>query len=66
METNMGKVDRIIRVVLALVIAALFQLDLITGFWGYAMIAIAAIFLLTSFVSFCPLYKPLGINTCKK
>jgi hypothetical protein len=66
MKKNMGNTDRLIRVIIALAIGALYYFKIIDGTLGYVLLAFAAIFLLTSFVSFCPLYKPLGISTCKK
>ena len=64
MKKNMGSVDRIVRVVLAAVLAILFFTKVVTGTIGIVLLALAAIFLLTSVVSFCPLYAPFGISTC--
>jgi hypothetical protein len=66
MKKNMGSADRIIRLVLAAVMAGLFLGHLVTGTFGIILLALAAIFVLTSLINFCPLYVPLGINTCKK
>lgn len=66
MKKNMGSADKGIRITIALVIAALYFFDVIGGTLAYVLMAFALIFLLTSFISFCPLYLPLGINTCKK
>ena len=65
MKKNMGNTDKAIRVILALGIALLYYFDIIQGTLAYVLMAFAIIFLITSFISFCPLYKPLGINTCK-
>ncbi|MCB0461626.1 MAG: DUF2892 domain-containing protein [Flavobacteriaceae bacterium] len=65
MKKNMGNTDKAIRIVLALGIALLYYFDVIQGTLAYVLMALAIIFLLTSFISFCPLYKPFGINTCK-
>lgn len=62
----MGSTDKGIRVVIALVIAALYYFNVIEGTLAYVLMAFALIFLLTSLISFCPLYLPLGINTKKK
>ncbi|NAS14285.1 YgaP family membrane protein [Poritiphilus flavus] len=64
MKTNMGALDRVIRIVLALVAVLLVYLDYVTGSWGYIALTFAAVFALTSLVSFCPLYGALGINSC--
>ncbi len=66
MKKNMGSTDKGIRIVIALVIAALYYFKVIEGTLAYVLIAFALIFLLTSFISFCPLYLPFGLNTCKK
>ena len=52
MKKNMGSVDRIVRVVLAAVLAILFFTKVVTGTIGIVLLALAAIFLLTSVVSF--------------
>lgn len=62
----MGSADKIIRVLIALVIVVLYWQGIIPGTLGIVLLVFAAIFVLTSLVSFCPLYLPLGINTCKK
>ncbi|MBL0068395.1 MAG: DUF2892 domain-containing protein [Chitinophagaceae bacterium] len=66
MKKNMGSADRIIRIVIAAVIAILyFTNTLLTGTLGLVALILAGVFVLTSLVSFCPLYAPFGINTCK-
>ena len=61
----MGNTDRIIRVLIVAVIAALYFTNTITGTLAYVLLAVGAIFLLTSFIGSCPLYSVFGINTCK-
>ncbi len=65
MKKNMGTTDRIIRIVVAAVVAALYFTNILTGILGIVLLVLAGIFVLTSFVSFCPLYAPFGISTCK-
>ncbi|WP_375323297.1 DUF2892 domain-containing protein [Flagellimonas sp. GZD32] len=65
MKKNMSGADRMIRIILALVVVALFYFNIITGTFAYVLLALAAIFVLTSLISFCPLYTLFGINTCK-
>lgn len=65
MKKNMGSADRIIRTIIAALIAILYFTGIISGTLGIVLLVVALIFLLTSFVSFCPLYAPFGINTCK-
>ena len=62
----MGTADRIIRIIGATVIAGLYFFKVITGTLAIILLIIAGIFILTSFVSFCPLYFPFGISTKKK
>ena len=64
MKANMGSADRLIRFVLAVIFAALFFTETVSGTLGIVLMTLAVVFTLTSFVSFCPLYAPLGINTC--
>lgn len=60
----MGTADKIIRLIIAAVLAFLFYNGTITGTLGIVAVVAAAVFALTSLVSFCPLYTLLGINTC--
>lgn len=64
MKKNMGTTDRIVRVLIALVIGGLYFTGTIPGTLGIILMALAVIFALTSFISFCPLYAPFGISTC--
>ena len=64
MKKNMGAIDRVIRVFIAVAIGVLVQQGVITGMLGTVLSVVAIVFLLTSVISFCPLYKVLGINTC--
>lgn len=64
MKKNMGKMDRIIRILVAVVVVGLFGAKIITGLLATVLLVLAAVFVLTSFVSFCPLYTLLGLNTC--
>ena len=65
MKKNMGTTDRIIRLLAAAVIAVLYFTGTLIGTLGVILLIVAGIFALTSFVSFCPLYAPFGIKTCK-
>lgn len=66
MIKNMGNIDRIIRLIVAIIIGYLFFKGIIAGVIGTVLMVLAAIFLITSLIGFCPLYKPLGINTCER
>lgn len=60
---NMGSTDRILRIVLAVIFAALYFTGVVSGALGIVLLVLAAIFVLTSAVSFCPLYLPFGLST---
>jgi hypothetical protein len=64
MKKNMGSTDKVIRIVLAVILAALFFTNTVTGTLGIVLLVVAGVFVLTSVVSFCPLYAPFGIKTC--
>lgn len=66
MKKNMGMADRIIRTMLATVVIVLYLTKQLTGTAAIILGAFAVVFLLTSLVSFCPLYVPFGISTKKK
>jgi hypothetical protein len=63
MKKNMGMTDRVIRILVALIIVGLYFTNQITGLAAIILLILAAIFILTSFISFCPLYFPFGIST---
>jgi len=66
MKTNMGTIDRLVRIALAVVVAALFFSGQISGTAAVVLGFFALVFLATSVLAFCPLYLPLGISTKKK
>lgn len=66
MKKNLGNADRIVRLLLALIILGLYFTNIITGTLAYVLLAVAGILLLTSLVSFCPLYAILKIKTVPK
>lgn len=64
MKKNMGTADRVIRFIVAAVIGVLYYTGTISGTLGIVLLVLAGVFVLTSFISFCPLYAPFGISTC--
>lgn len=66
LKRNMGTLDRIVRLVIAAVIAVLYFTGNLSGLAAIILGILAVIFVLTSIVSFCPLYAPLGLSTCKQ
>ncbi|MCU4162681.1 YgaP family membrane protein [Carboxylicivirga caseinilyticus] len=66
MKKNMGSADKIVRFIIAAAIAVLYLTNVITGTLGTVLLILAIVFLLTSLISFCPLYLPFSINTRPK
>ncbi|RIV89538.1 DUF2892 domain-containing protein [Aurantiacibacter xanthus] len=66
MPKNMGSLDKTLRLVVAVVLVALAASGTIEGARATIAYVVAAVFVVTSLVSFCPLYVPLGMNTCGK
>lgn len=63
MQKNMGMIDRVARVAVAVVVGGLILTGTVQGIWAILLGLLAVIFIGTSAVSFCPLYKPFGVNT---
>lgn len=66
MKSNVSSADRIVRIIVAVIVAALYFANLISGTTAIILIAIGAVLLLTSMINFCPLYYVLGLSTRKK
>lgn len=66
MKPNMGTLDKIVRIIAAIVIAILYFTGQISGTLAIVLLVVAGIFILTSFISFCPLYFPFGFSTRKE
>lgn len=66
MKKNMGNTDRMIRVIAAIIFSVLYFTGTVTGTVGLVLVILGAVFLATSFISFCPLYTLVGVNTCEK
>lgn len=64
MTKNMGNTDKLIRLSIAVLIAVLYYLGIISGTFAIVLGIFAVIFALTSLISYCPLYTLVGINTC--
>ncbi len=65
MKKNMGNSDRLIRVILAIIIAVLSFAGVISGVTETVLLILAGVFVITSLFSFCPLYTLVGLKTCK-
>ena len=60
----MGITDRVVRVIIAAIIGILYFSGMLSGTLGIVLMVVAAVFVLTSLLGFCPLYAPFGLNTC--
>ena len=65
MKQNMGSLDRILRVLFALTIGALYFTDVLSGTAAVLLGLLAGIFFLTGLAGFCPLYAPFKFATKK-
>lgn len=66
MKKNMGIVDRVLRVLAAIVVIASYFMGFISGTLALVLLIFSGVFILTSVLSFCPLYLPFGLSTLKK
>ncbi len=66
MKKNIGTVDKTIRIFVAAILALLYFTKVIEGTLGIVLLVFAVVFVVTSFISFCPLYPLIGLNTRKK
>lgn len=66
MKKNMGTLDRVLRIAAALAVIALYFTPVISGTIAIMLLVIAGIFIVTGFVSFCPLYYPFNLRTSRK
>ncbi len=66
MKRNVGIIDRVVRLLVALVIIGLYFTHIISGTLAIVLLVLAGVFLLTALVRFCPLYLPFGISTWSK
>lgn len=66
MKKNLSSADRIIRLIAGVVCIMLFITQIVVGGFGIVLVVIGGILMITSFKSFCPIYLPFGISTCKE
>jgi hypothetical protein len=66
MKKNMGTVDKVIRILVAVVVVILYFTNVISGTLAIILLALSAVFVITSLLGFCPLYLPLNLSTRKK
>jgi hypothetical protein len=66
MKKNVGSADKIIRLLLAAILIILFVFNVVSGILGYVLLALAAVFIITSLLGYCPLWDIFGVSTNKK
>ena len=66
MKANVGTIDTVVRILIALIVIGLYFMNVITGTPAIVLLVVAGVFLITGLIKFCPLYMILGINTGKK
>jgi hypothetical protein len=66
MKKNIGTIDKVIRIVVALVFAVLYFTNVVTGTLGIVLLVLAGVFVVTSLIGFCPLYLLGGVRSVKK
>jgi hypothetical protein len=66
MKRNMGTIDKVIRILVAVVVVVLYFTNIISGTLAIILLALSAVFVVTSLLGFCPLYLPFGLSTKAK
>jgi hypothetical protein len=66
MKKNVGSIDKVVRILIALVVIVLYFAHVISGTWAVILLIVSAILILTSFFGFCPIYWSLGMSSDKK
>jgi hypothetical protein len=66
MKKNVGTIDKVIRILIAVTVVVLYFTHVISGTLAIILLIVAAILVVTSLVSFCPIWLALGMNTNKK
>ncbi len=66
MKKNMGSLDRTLRLIAAVIMIGLYSMNMVEGTTGVVLLVLGVVFIITSLLSFCPLYLPFGLNTCSK
>ena len=66
MKANVGTIDSVVRILIALIVIGLYFMNVIAGTLAIVLLVIAGVLVLTGFVKFCPLYMILGLNSSKK
>jgi hypothetical protein len=65
MKKNVGTIDKVIRILIAVVVVVLYFTHVITGALALILLAVSAVLVATSLLSFCPIWLALGLSTKK-
>ncbi|MEZ4854524.1 DUF2892 domain-containing protein [Flavobacterium sp.] len=66
MKKNIGKTDKIIRISLAIILVVVDYFNVLNWEYSWVLSLLGIILVGSTLIGFCPLYVPLGINTCKR
>ena len=66
MKKNIGTIDKVVRILIAVAVAVLYFTHIISGTLGIVLLILAGVLVLTSLVGICPLYLPFGLSTMNK
>ena len=66
MKKNIGTIDKVVRILIAVAVAVLYFTNIVSGTLGVVLLVLAGVFVLTSLVGICPIYLPFGLSTLKK
>jgi len=66
MKKNMSGVDKVVRILAAVVVLVLYFTSVISGTLAIILLILAGILVLTSVIGFCPLYRLIGLSTRKE
>jgi hypothetical protein len=65
-NSNVGNIDRILRIVIGIVLAVLYFKGTVAGGAGVALLVVGIVLIVTALIKWCPIWKVLGVNTCPK
>lgn len=66
MKKNVGTIDQLVRIVMAVVLVVLSLTGILSGILEILALVLAVVFVLTAFVRICPLYYPFGLDTWER
>lgn len=66
MKANVGTIDSVVRILIALIVIGLYFMNVLTGTLAIVLLVVGGVLIITGLVKFCPLYFPLRINTSKR